>query len=223
MPCWAAPYVPIPDTLRLGRFGARSGCSAWLAPTPGLVGDSERGVACGEFRLSHRNHQMRHNGTMSRHGGTLLLILAFALAACGGEGEAAIDTVSALPEGRTVAITSIDMSADHRTMTLGFIGHAHPDDSPCSEDYEGWARANGEVVEAAVIVTREAGGGVCTQAGLSREVVVELAEPFTGSVVRDAVGDFVLFLVAPEGSPPPVPPQRSAPGTPKFVAGCATT
>ena len=99
-------------------------------------------------------------------------------------------------------IDQIEVSADHRTITLRFTGHAHPEDSPCSEDYEGWARTNGEILEVAVVATREPGQDteallICTFGGLSRWVVLELSEPFTGSDIRDMTGDFVLSLTAP--------------------------
>jgi hypothetical protein len=136
--------------------------------------------------------------------GTLLLTLTLALASCWGGGEAATsmtETVPPLPEGRTVGIDRIDISSNGRTITLGFIGHAHPEGSPCGVDYESWARTSGNVLDVAVVgVTRETGFWIdkgtlfCTTAGLRREVVVELSEPFTGSEIRDVAGDFVLSL-----------------------------
>ena len=145
---------------------------------------------------------------MPYRSGTLLLTLTFALTACwgGGEAESVTETVSALPEGRTVNIDRINISPDARTITLGFLGHAHPEGSPCSSDYEGWARINRNALDVAVVVVaRESGEGItegtlfCTNIGRPREVDLELAEPFTGSEIRDVAGYFVLFLTAPEG------------------------
>ncbi|MGI9609397.1 MAG: hypothetical protein ACR2NL_03785 [Acidimicrobiia bacterium] len=93
-------------------------------------------------------------------------------------------------------IERIDLSADRQTLTVSFTGLApFRVGNPCSGDYVGWARVNGDVLEVAVAFQHVV--SVCPLVGYGRQVTVTLDEPFDGTEIQDIASDFVLVLEPP--------------------------
>jgi hypothetical protein len=109
-----------------------------------------------------------------------------------------------LPDGRLVRVDRASLSVDGLTVTMQFVG-ARPFDAtdPCSRAYAGFAAPAGDVLEIAVVEAAHpmapAEGAACDAMGHARVAEATLAEPFTGSTIRDLAGG-VIFVGAPEGS-----------------------
>ena len=116
------------------------------------------------------------------------------------------DALDQVPADRLTRFDSASLSEDRLVLTLDFIGGPEyaPDD-PCSSAYAGWAKATGEILEAAVVdvtpphIGLDGGTNVlCTAMGYFRTVSVRLAEPFHGVRVHDRAG-YVHFVGRPGG------------------------
>jgi hypothetical protein len=109
-----------------------------------------------------------------------------------------------LPDGRLVRVDRASLSEDGLTVTMQFVG-ARPFDAtdPCSRAYGGFAAPVGDVLEIAVVEAPHpmapVEGAACDAMGHARVAEAALAEPFTGSTIRDLAGG-VIFVGAPEGS-----------------------
>lgn len=109
------------------------------------------------------------------------------------------------PAERLVRFDTVTID-QKQLLTLEFIGgKPFVLGDPCSHDYFGWAQRAGDDLQAAVVdVTPRLAAGdgdviLCTLGGYSRAVTVELAQPFSGTTVRDLAG-YVHFVARPAGA-----------------------
>jgi hypothetical protein len=142
------------------------------------------------------------------------LVLPALLSACtSAPGPIQVDPSSTPPPGPYLTIDTAGLSADHRTLTLTYIGGPEGDAAdPCSSDSTVWARADGEqLIAAAVSVDRGAspariladtmqgeGSWGCDLVGHAHTRQVLLPEPFDGAVLRD-LGGGAHFVARPSG------------------------
>lgn len=113
-----------------------------------------------------------------------------------------VDPGSTPPPGPYLAIESAMLSADHRTLSLTYIGGPEGDPlDPCTTDSSAWARADGDVILAAAFTddhgptpARQAADAKygdswgCPLIGHAHTRQVVLPEPFEGALVRDLAG-----------------------------------
>lgn len=166
-------------------------CEGWVAPSrPSVQLRSSASLrGSGSIGADSRRKPMRL--------GRLVLGLAVisVLAACGTVALPAEDQPAAAPE-RPVSIDRAVLSEDRLSVRVEFIGGPEFDrDNPCSVAYQGSAEVVGEELEVNVQALPRPkewpADPPCRAMGHLRAITIDLDEPFTGSVVRDAAGRVV--------------------------------
>jgi hypothetical protein len=121
------------------------------------------------------------------------------------------------PAGEAVRIDRASLSADRRTLTVSFVGgwaYTAPSDF-CATDYEPWLAVRGGAIEVVIVPFRHPEQATappdtgCFLMGYEWTFHLALAEPFTGTIVKD-VGRGGTFAVGPT----PVPPSLDLTHTP---------
>jgi hypothetical protein len=100
---------------------------------------------------------------------------------------------------RFVPISGLTLGADHRTLTIDFVGGKpfSPDD-PCSKEYRATATVQDGVLEVGVSQVPRGGEQPCDAMGYGRSLVLRLDAPFAGTAWRDRYG-YLHFLAPPPG------------------------
>lgn len=136
----------------------------------------------------------------------LALLIVSAGCAAPNPSSSASPTVPATPGeivGEPVRLETLELAADHRTLTLHFIGAGPyvPGDF-CSADYLAKTQVVGDQLQVGVYRLRNPtpvpSGVGCLAVGHRRELVVTLDEPFDGILAHDLSGQ-MFFLAPPPG------------------------
>ena len=91
--------------------------------------------------------------------------------------------------GSIVSFQQAEIADGGSVLTLQFVGGPPYDpQDPCSSAYSGWARRDGNDLDAAVVNLTPPSTGACSLVGFGRTVSVALAQPFLGSRVHDLAG-----------------------------------
>jgi hypothetical protein len=128
--------------------------------------------------------------------GVLVFIVALALVGCSPGPSPSLEPSA----GSIVRFEQAEIADGGLVLTLHFTGGPPYDPNvPCSNAYSGWARPDGDELEAAVVSLTPPSNGPCDLVGSGRTVAVPLAQPFTGSRVRDLAGG-AHFVRRPTGA-----------------------
>lgn len=121
----------------------------------------------------------------AKRGAALLVFLGFIAAGC----APGLNPSAEPSAGSIERFQQAEISDGGSVLTLHFIGGPPYDPSdPCSNAYSGWARRDGDELDAAVINLTPPSTGACSLVGFGRTVSVALAQPFLGSRVHDLAG-----------------------------------
>jgi hypothetical protein len=128
--------------------------------------------------------------------GVLVFIVALALVGCSPGPSPSLEPSA----GSIVRFDHAEIADAGSILTLDFTGGApYSPDDPCSVAYSGWARPDGDELEAAVVSPTPPYNGPCGLVGYGRTVAVPLARPFNGARVRDLAGG-AHFVQRPAGA-----------------------
>jgi hypothetical protein len=108
------------------------------------------------------------------------------------------------PVGEAMRLDGALLARDRRSLVVSFIGgKAYTSTDPCSQDYEAWARLDGDTLDVTVAKLdhpKQAGaneGVVCTMEGYSYVFRILLEPPFAGSKVT-AGGSGPMWMPPPD-------------------------
>jgi len=128
--------------------------------------------------------------------GVLIVIAALALVGCSPGPSPSLEPSA----GSIVRFDHAEVVDGGSILTLDFVGGAvYSPDKPCTYAYTGWAKQDGDELEAAVVSMGPPSNGPCDLVGYARTVSVPLAQPFRGSRVRDLAGG-AHFVRRPAGA-----------------------